>query len=435
MIRLANVIVANDNHFATDMMVARLKNNGYHATVATSSTQVHELARSEHPDLVLIGNVGVDAVELGAALKGEAATADIPVLLLAEAVSPQLCGRALAAGLDDVIAWDCEDTELFARLRPLVRLATMHAELRHRAAIAAKFDIPARDRAAGPDNVRPAILVVGEDPDGVQAILAAGAEITASANLYEAEELLIRRNFDAAVLSTASDIEGYLAFCSQVRNNPRLFNLPMLLVSDGSVSLAEAYRRGATRVLARPADPVVLRSAVLTLVRRQQLRWSIRAVLFDSLKEVSRDPLTGVYGRAFFDAYLDNRLTIAKSQDRHLAVVFFYIPNIEGVRSHFGEDAAEHLSEQLGQWITGLLRAEDLTAFYGKNEFCVVLPDTPLSEAEVVMHRIAGVLSYTDFAVRDVYQPIKVWVQVACTDAQPGDDRAGLLARAHHNLD
>jgi two-component system cell cycle response regulator len=145
--------------------------------------------------------------------------------------------------------------------------------------------------------------------------------------------------------------------------------------------------------------------------------------------------LTGVYSRPFLEKYLEERLAVAKSHHRHLALVFFSIPNIEGVREHFGDDAAEHLAQQLGQWITGLLRAEDLTALYAKNEFCVILPDTPLVEAEVVMHRIAGVLSYTDFAVREVYQPVKVWVQVACTDARPDDTLEGLLARAKAKLD
>jgi len=53
----------------------------------------------------------------------------------------------------------------------------------------------------------------------------------------------------------------------------------------------------------------------------------------------------------------------------------------------------------------------------------------------VVMHRIAGVLAYTDFAVREVYQPVKVWVQVGCTDARNDDTVASLLARGRRNLD
>jgi two-component system cell cycle response regulator len=435
MIRLANVIVAHADTSAAEMLLARLSHNGYHAMHATDREQVLRLARDDHPDLILVGDVGEDPVALGAFLKHEALLADIPVVLLVERVTADAAEQACAAGFDDTISMHDEDVKLLARLRPLVRLATMHAELRHRAFAARPFGVAARDRAATSEGARPCILVAGPDRDGVGAILGAAAEVVSSANLYDAESLLEHRNFDAAVVTTEGDMEGYFAFTSQVRNNPRLFNLPMVLVTDKGVPAAEAYRRGASRVLPRPVDSGILRASVLGMVRRQQLRWAIRSALFESLKEQTRDPLTGVYGRAYLDAYLAERLEIAKTHGRHLAVVFFYIPNIEGVRSHFGDDAAEHLAQQLGQWITGLLRAEDLTALYAKNQFCVVLPDTPTVEAEVVMHRIAGVLAYTDFAVREVYQPVKVWVQVACTDAKATDSVESLLARVQAKLD
>ena len=435
MIRLANVLVVHAGPAASDDLLARLSHNGYHATVATTAEQATMAARTEHPDLILVGTVDVAAVTLGARLKNDPDCADIPMVIIADKVQAELATEALAAGLDDVVSWHYDDVELFARLRPLVRLATMHAELRQRADAAAAFGVTARRRACAPQGTRPTILVVGRDRDGAGAILGDAAEVIGSANLYDAEELLERRNFDAAIVTTDGEMDPFLAFSAQVRNNPRLFNLPLIMVVDKGVSPGDAYRRGVSRVLTRPMDPGILRSSVLAMVRRQQLRWAIRAALFESLKEATRDPLTGVYGRPFMEKYLEERLTIARTHHRHLALVFFSIPNIEGVREHFGDDAAEHLAQQLGQWITGLLRAEDLTALYARNLFCVILPDTPLVEAEVVMHRIAGVLSYTDFAVREVYQPIKVWVQVACTASRPDDTMDSLLARAKAKLD
>lgn len=434
MIRLGNVLMVSGDRSQSETFGRRLADNSYACTIASTPEEGRALACQERPDLLLVGRLAdCDPMDLAAGLKTDAATADIPVLLLAEAVTPQLCERALSAGVDDVIAASAEDAELLARLRPLIRLAVMHGELRQRAQTAKGFGLDARDRVEGGSDTRPAILIIGEDVDGVAATLAGHGEITGTASLFEAEDLLTRRNFDAAVLSFTEEPEGLLAFCSQVRNNPRLFNLPMVLVGGGDT--VDAYRRGATRVLSRPVDATVLRCAVLSLVRRQQLRWSIRSVLFESLTPATSDPVTGVYGRAFLDAYLTSRLAIARTQNRHLAVVFFSIPGVESVRRQFGDDAALHLVQQLGQWITGLLRAEDMTALYERNQFCVVLPDTPVSEAEIVMHRIAGVLGYTDFAVREVYQPVKVWVQVGCTAALPEDDLASVLERAHRNLD
>lgn len=434
MIRLANVLIADDNSARAQQVLQRLAGGGYHAAALADADAALAHARTEHPDLILVGSpAGRDAIALGAALKADASVADIPVLLFADSVSAELCGRALEAGLDDVLALDCDDAELQARLRPLVRLEIMHAELRQRAQIAQTFGIAARARVSGPADTPPALLLIGDATDIARQTLADIGEIVTAATLFEAEDMLPRRNFDAAVLCFAEEPEGVLGFCSQVRNNPRLFNLPMVLLS--ALPAAEAYRRGATRVLPRDAAPALLRSAVLSLVRRQQLRWSIRAALNDSLTEATRDAVTGAYGRPFFDAYVAARLDLAKAQNRHLSVVFFAAPNIDGVRRQFGEDAALHLTQQVGQWIGGLLRAEDLTAAYAANEFCVVLPDTPLAEAEVVMHRIAGVLAYTDFAVREVYQPVKVWVQVGCTDVRPDDTVASLLTRARGNID
>ena len=434
MIRLATVLVADSGSPAAEPLLARLGHNGYHVIRAETAEQALALTVSEHPDLVLLGELGGIQTEIGARIKADSHSADIPVVVMTETVRPDLALAVLEAGLDDLVAWDYDDVELMARLKPLMRLATMHAELRHRAEAAKGFGVDARSLAAGAGAARPSILVVGQDRDGIVAVLGDCADIVTSVNLYDAESLLESRNFDAAVVSSGPDIEGYLAFASQVRNNPRLFNLPLVMVADKTVPAADLYRRGASRVMARPMDAGILRASVLSLVRRQQLRWSIRAALFESLTEATRDPLTGVYGRAFLDAYLAERLAMAKAHDRQLAVVFFYIPNIEAVREHFGDDASEHLAQQLGQWITGLLRAEDLTALYAQNQFCVVLPDTPLVEAEVVMHRIAGVLAYTDFAVRDVYQPIKVWVQVASTAARDDDTLDGLLARVTSEL-
>lgn len=434
MIRLANVLIVDDNSARAQQVLQRLAGGGYHAAALADADAALTHARTEHPDLILVGRpAGRDAIALGAALKADASIADIPVLLFADSVSAELCGRALEAGLDDVLALDCDDAELQARLRPLVRLEIMHAELRQRAQIAQGFGIAARARVSGPADAPPALLLIGDATDDARQTLDGIGEIATAATLFDAEDMLPRRNFDAAVLCFAEEPEGVLSFCSQVRNNPRLFNLPMVLLS--ALPAAEAYRRGATRVLPRDAAPALLRSAVLSLVRRQQLRWSIRAALNDSLTPATRDAVTGAYGRPFFDAYVAARLDLAKAQNRHLSVVFFAAPNIDGVRRQFGEDAALHLAQQVGQWIGGLLRAEDLTAAYAANEFCVVLPDTPLAEAEVVMHRIAGVLAYTDFAVREVYQPVKVWVQVGCTDARPDDTVASLLTRARGNID
>ncbi len=107
---------------------------------------------------------------------------------------------------------------------------------------------------------------------------------------------------------------------------------------------------------------------------------------------------------------------------------------MENIRQRFGYEQANHLRLEVSQWSSGLLRVEDMTARYEENEFCVGLPDSPQSEASLVINRIAGVLAYTDFAVRDVYEPVKVWVRVGSAELGDGDTTASLVARARQAM-
>ncbi|MBF0394822.1 MAG: diguanylate cyclase [Alphaproteobacteria bacterium] len=439
MIHLANVLLAaSDKAFAADLL-GRLEKGGYKVRLATSGAEALDAARREDPDIAILGPslADMDLAGLAEALKTERATADMPVFLIVEKATPAFLTRALDLGVDDVMDKNFDEHVLLARLRPLGRLATMHSELHHRVEVANRFGIACSDEVARPTlESGYALLLVGRDLGDVAAIVGGECDLTVTDNLFEAQDLLTARNFDAAVLVPSGNSEEYLALCGQIRNNPRLFNLPVVLAGDpGSFDPIEAYRRGASRVLLRPLQAAAVHSGVVSLVRRQRLRWEIRMALTHTSTPASRDPLTGLYNRDFMTAHLERRIEAARASNRHLTVIFFSIPNVDGVREHFGDESADHLAQQLGQWITGLLRVEDLTARYQANEFAVILPDTPLDEAEIVMHRIAGVITYTDFAVKDVYQPVKVWVAVGSAQLEEGETTEALIARARRNLD
>ena len=178
-----------------------------------------------------------------------------------------------------------------------------------------------------------------------------------------------------------------------------------------------------------------LRYDLTTLIKRQRLRWSIRQALDRTKQGATLDETTGAYTWEFLSQHLGGLIGAAHTWEKHLTLVFFSVPGIVEVREQFGDEAGVHLTRQLAQWITTLVRAEDLTAHYGEHDFCVSLPDTPLHEAGVVMNRIAGILSYTDFAVPEVYQPVTVEVEVGMAELEPHDTAESLIARARENLD
>lgn len=438
MIHLANILIVSDDPVLAQELLSKLRRHGYDGRVVSTQEAALATAAQEHPDIVLAAEnlASGSGIDLAIALKAVPGCADIPVCLVAAARSPQLKAQALAAGVDDVLSPPLDDTKLLARLRPLIRLAIMRAELYRRAATARQFGIALKEDVprVETEGAYP-LLMVGARAASLDALLE-GAALTHAADPFVADDLLAHHNFHAAILAPDADPAPYLDLCAQIRNNPRLFNLPVVVVSQpGQIGEAVAYHHGASAFFVEPIDPIELRSATLSLVRRQRLRWIIRAALSQTLQPASRDGATGTYTRQFLDAYLARQVDYAASHGRHLSVMFFRVPDIEGIRQRFGEEQSNHLRLQVAQWITGLLRGEDLTARFEENEFCVVLPDTPKIEADVVMNRIAGVLAYTDFAVKDVYQPVKVWVRAGMADLQPENDGlANLIARARQNI-
>jgi two-component system cell cycle response regulator len=344
---------------------------------------------------------------------------------------------ALAAGVDDVLLPPIAEVKLVARLRPLVRLAIMRTELRQRAKTAETFGLTFTEdvvTAPAPAPTPPTLLVVGQ----ISSLLQDGlkdARVHTAADPFIASDMLDRENYDAIILVAAATPAPYLDLCAKARNNPRLFNLPVLFITEpGHLTETDAYRHGASGFFTTPLDLLDLQTSIQIHVRRQQARWALRKALNGTLATATRDTQTGVYSRSFFDAYVTQRVPFSARYGHHLTVMFIRVPDVEGIRIHFGEEQAAHLRLQVAQWITSLLRGEDVTARYEENEFCVVLPDTPLSEAEVVLHRIAGVLAYTDFAVREVYQPVKIWARVGAADLEPEDSADRLIARARARI-
>jgi two-component system cell cycle response regulator len=437
MIHLANIMIVTDDAGLGANLRKKLEKQRYKVRVVAGQADALREAESDRPDIILLGDgvKGGDPITLTRMLKAAPATTEIAVCLITTEPSSELQNRALAAGMADVLAPPVTDTKLIARLRPLIRLSSMQVELKQRAIAAKGFEaFVAPPPPPRQEEQEDRILLIGGSVDNIAKHLP-HAKLSMVANPYVAEDELETKNYDVAIAVAGEQPEAYLDLCVQSRNNPRLFNLPMVLIADPrQIDEETAYQHGVSGYFANPADPFVLHNSAMFLVRRQRMRWAIREALVEAARPAIKDPATGVFSRAFFDAYLPIRVNYAQTLRRPLSIAFFRVPDVENIRQRFGDEQANHLRLQVSQWITGLLRVEDMTARYEENEFCVVLPDSPQTEASLVINRIAGVLAYTDFAVRDVYEPVKVWVRIGSAEMQEGESAESLIARARQAM-
>jgi diguanylate cyclase (GGDEF)-like protein len=107
--------------------------------------------------------------------------------------------------------------------------------------------------------------------------------------------------------------------------------------------------------------------------------------------------------------------------------------HLKGVNDSHGHDAGTRLLRQLAHAIQRELRASDVPARYGGDEFIVLLPETPAQGALDVAERIRKVISATPLALEGRTVACSVSIGLACF---PEDGRTldTLAARADRAL-
>jgi two-component system cell cycle response regulator len=184
--------------------------------------------------------------------------------------------------------------------------------------------------------------------------------------------------------------------------------------------------------LLRPLQTADLLFRTETLVRQNLYRLALRSVFREVRDPMTSDGLTGLYSYGFLYEHLSALIDDAKECEKNLSVGFFDMEGIAHVNRTNGYVAGDKVLRQIGSLIGNLVRGEDLVARHGGDQFCVLMPGTTLSEAEIVLRRIAGVVTNTEYAVREAQDPVQVTMKAGYAAFEDGDDAEGLVARARH---
>jgi diguanylate cyclase (GGDEF)-like protein len=102
----------------------------------------------------------------------------------------------------------------------------------------------------------------------------------------------------------------------------------------------------------------------------------------------SREPLTGLYNRRHFNEVVAQRLSEAVRYGADLSCLMIDLDDFKTVNDHFGHHVGDDLLVMTATTIASQLRAADVAARYGGDEFVVLLPQTAADRAEVLAARI-----------------------------------------------
>ena len=116
------ILIADGDPLARRFVGALLANNGYEVHLAEDGDSVLRSVVSLKPRLLVIDLVlpGKDGFEVLHALKGEPATARLPVLILSVKDREEDVVKALSLGAEDYVSRPFSTRELLARIRKIL---------------------------------------------------------------------------------------------------------------------------------------------------------------------------------------------------------------------------------------------------------------------------------------------------------------------------
>lgn len=426
------ILIVDD--IATNRIVLRVKLSSafYDVRQAASLPEAMAALAADLPDLVIVstglpgGPDGAGALALARAVRARGDGADLPLLAIGPAMDADGRGRFLAADFDDVLAKPVDDHFLHARLRSLTRTRDAMQDLRLRetarqaigfAEPAAMPDLPARIALAAPQRAailpwRPAL----ESRLPHRLMFHDHASLLPAFGEGEAADAIV-------LVIPVEGPETGLRLLSELRAHPRARRMAMLVVFSGPAPaplISHALDLGAQAVMGDGVDFAEIGLRLTALLRRKRLADRLHASVQNGLRAAVTDPLTGLFNRRYALPQLERMLETARCMDRPLAVMVADLDHFKRINDTYGHAAGDAVLAEVAARLRNGLRADDLLARIGGEEFLIALPDCTRPAARARARALCARIGSEAFALPGRESPVHVTISIGVAMAGRG---------------
>jgi two-component system cell cycle response regulator len=361
----------------------------------------------QKPDLILI-NLS-DPIEdrhgFCRELKENPDTAAIAIISVGVADTTRARFAALDAGADDVLPRPINDALLLARIRSLLRV-------RH-----ARHELMLRDgtsRALGFEDTRSnfdataLVALLSRHPvsgDALAAQLDSG--LTVAVTRLEPDTVLansVKPVPDLFVIDGTQDRDGgrcLFRLISDLRSRAetRLSALCVVLPHNEPEIAAMVLDLGADDAISIDISDGEMVLRAKALVRQKLLHDKLRDTVRDGLHAAVTDPLTGLYNRRYVEPHLARMAEQARLSQCEFAVMMLDIDHFKSINDRYGHAAGDKVLVEIADRLRENLRAIDLVARIGGEEFMVAMPNANNEQGQFAADRLRRLISSRPFTL------------------------------------
>lgn len=159
------------------------------------------------------------------------------------------------------------------------------------------------------------------------------------------------------------------------------------------------------------------------------------ARLYETARDLAdRDPLTGFFNHRYLQQRLGEEVLRAVRTRHPLSVLMLDLDDFKLFNDTFGHLYGDGVLVHVAELVRSVIRASDVAARYGGDEFALILPDTDHDAAEVLADRLLEAFRSTTFAGGG-HAPVPIGASIGIA-AYPADGRTPteLLAVADASL-
>ncbi|WP_417523205.1 diguanylate cyclase [Marinovum sp.] len=427
---------------ATNRIVLKVKLAAayYEVEQAVSAEEALAQVRRKTPAVILIGGLNDAApAELCRQLREIPATAHCVIVVMLSEDGTEARLAALEAGATSILDQPCCDALLLARLRALLRGHETELELRmregtHRALglsePAARFDLPARVGVIAEDRR----ALTSRLPE-LRALLPHPLDLLAPREVFHPRSAPGTRaplGPDVLVMAldaTKSEAEMQILPDLRARTATRYAGV-LVLAPEGAGPLAAAVLDlGADDVAPANISAQEIALRVDRLVARKRMADRLRSTVREGLRAAVTDPLTGLFNRRYALPHISRIAERACRLGRPFAVMVADLDHFKRVNDTYGHAAGDAVLSELARRLRDNLRAVDLVARIGGEEFLVVLPDAADERADRTAHRLCAAVSEAPFTIPGRAEPLRITISIGVMIARPGSADPGTALR------